>query len=71
MIDMDVDSETITLIQFLKVARLVPSGGIAKVVIDDERVQVNGEICSVKKQTLNHGDVVKYEGEYRVNYLRS
>ena len=35
----------ITLKDLLKVTQLLPSGGIAKVVIKDEGVIVNGEDC--------------------------
>lgn len=53
----------IKLGQALKAAGLVESGVDAKLVILDELVQVNGEICTQRGKKLYDGDVVEFDGE--------
>ncbi len=52
----------ITLGQFLKAARLVGSGGEAKMVIADGLVRVNGEVEQRRGHKLSVGDVVQVQG---------
>lgn len=55
--------EFIKLDQFLKLARLVQSGGEAKQRILAGEVRVNGEVETRRGRKLRHGDVVLFEGE--------
>lgn len=57
------DEPTIHLDQFLKAQGLVPTGGQAKVLIQDGQVQVNGQVETRRRRQLRHGDLVLFEGE--------
>lgn len=57
------EDEFIKLGQALKKAGLVGSGVDAKMVIQDGRVTVNGEIEERRGRKLYPGDVVSFEGE--------
>lgn len=46
----------------LKLADLVPSGGVSKHLIKDGQVLLNGEVCTVAGKKLKKGDVVEFEG---------
>lgn len=53
----------IKLGQALKAANLVDSGVMAKLVIQDGLVTVNGEVETRRGKKLTDGDVVSFEGE--------
>lgn len=53
----------IKLGQALKVANIVESGVMAKLVIQDGLVTVNGEVETRRGKKLVDGDVVSFEGE--------
>lgn len=53
----------ITLGQALKLARIVGSGGEAKIVIQSGEVRVNGEVETRRGRRLRAGDVVEVAGE--------
>lgn len=55
--------ETIKLGQFIKLANLVETGGIAKEVIANGEVTVNGEVDTRRGRTLRVGDVVCLAGQ--------
>ena len=55
--------EFIKLGQALKAAGLVESGVEAKEVIQDELVQVNGEVDTRRGRKLYDGDIVFFDGE--------
>ena len=55
---MKIDGEFIKLDSFLKAVDAVSSGGEAKMLIQDGRVMVNGEIESRRGRKLRHGDRV-------------
>ena len=55
-----IQTESIKLQELLKLARLVSSGGEAKIVIQDGQVSVNGEICTMRGKKLHPGDQVTY-----------
>jgi len=47
----------------------VETGGIAKQVIQDGEVQVNGEVCLMRGKKIRPGDVVSFAGRtYTVAY---
>ena len=56
----------IKLEQFLKLCSAVDSGGIAKQVILDGLVKVDGEVCLMRGKKLRGGEKVEFDGE---NYL--
>ena len=53
----------IKLGQALKAANIVESGVMAKLVIQDRLVTVNGELETRRGKKLVDGDVVSFEGE--------
>lgn len=52
----------IRLDAFLKLANLVESGGMAKNVIQDGQVKVNGQVCTLRGKKLVPGDVAEFLG---------
>jgi len=56
-------TEHIQLIQLLKATQMVESGGVAKLVVDEGMVAVNGELEHRKRRKLQVGDVVEFEGQ--------
>ena len=54
--------EYIKLGQALKAAGLVESGVVAKYVISDGKVKVNGQVEYQRGKKLHDGDVVEYNG---------
>ncbi len=55
--------EFIKLGQLLKAAALVSTGADAKFVIEEEKVKVNGEVCTMRGKKVHAGDRVSYDGE--------
>lgn len=55
--------EYIKLGQALKAAGLVSSGVEAKIIIQDEQVLVNDEVCTQRGKKLYDGDIVTFEGQ--------
>ena len=55
-IPLTISTEFIKLEAALKFANAVSSGGIAKAVIQDSLVTVNGEICEMRGKKLRKGD---------------
>ena len=48
----------IKLEQFLKFANIAETGGMAKLMINDGIVTVNGEVCTMRGKKLYNNDVV-------------
>ena len=63
MVEIKLRDEYIKLGQALKAANLVDSGVMAKLVIQDGMVAVNGEIEYQRGKKLVDGDIVSLEGE--------
>ena len=63
-----ISTEFIKLESAMKLANIIPSGGTAKMVIQDGLVEVNGEVCTMRGKKLYPGDRFCYEGQ---NYLIS
>jgi ribosome-associated protein len=55
-------SEIIKLDQLLKFAGIAESGSMAKAMIQDEMVKVNGETVTARGKKLKPGDTVEVEG---------
>lgn len=56
-----INTEFIKLDQFLKFVNVVESGGVAKIVINDGLVKVNGEVCTQRGKKIRENDVVEFE----------
>ena len=66
-IAVEITTEYIKFESFLKLANAVESGGMAKNLIQDGYVLVNGEVCTMRGKKLRDGDLVTFEGQtYRV-----
>ena len=52
-----IDTEFIKLESAMKLVNAVPSGGVAKVMIQGGEVMVNGEVCTMRGKKLRPGDV--------------
>ena len=61
-------TEFIKLEAAMKFANAIESGGLAKSVIQDGLVTVNGEVCTMRGKKLYPGDKFEFEG---INYLIS
>lgn len=60
--EIPIHTEFIKLQDFLKFANAVETGGMAKNVILDGEVQVNGEVCTMRGKKLHPGDEVRFMG---------
>ncbi|WP_456277188.1 S4 domain-containing protein YaaA [Bacillus sp. AK128] len=63
-----IQSEYITLGQFLKLADIIDSGGMAKWFLGEHHITVNGEEDNRRGRKLRHGDkiVIENKGEFTV-----
>ena len=61
--EIKITTEFIKLDQLLKFANIAESGAMAKEMIADEIVSVNGEICTMRGKKIRPGDVVVAEFE--------
>ena len=63
----EINTEFIKLDAFLKWCGAVGSGAEAKIVIQDEQVLVNGEICTMRGKKIRINDCISFDGnEYKV-----
>ena len=63
-----ISTEFIKLEAAMKFANAIESGGLAKSVIQDGLVTVNGEVCTMRGKKLYPGDKFEFEG---ITYLIS
>ncbi|MDO5301404.1 MAG: RNA-binding S4 domain-containing protein [Tissierellia bacterium] len=63
---MKIQGEYIQLDRFLKKLNWVDSGGVAKFIIQDGAIRVNGEVERRRGRKLRPGDVVTFDGERAV-----
>ncbi|MBQ1687371.1 MAG: RNA-binding S4 domain-containing protein [Ruminococcus sp.] len=56
-----IDSEFIRLQDLLKLSGMCSTGGMAKVVIQNGEVLVNGEVCTMRGKKLRTGDRAQYD----------
>jgi ribosome-associated protein len=57
-----INTETIQLDQLLKWAGIIASGGEVKVLLEDQRIKLNGTIETARRRKLKIGDVVEIDG---------
>ena len=60
-IDVNIKSEFIKLDSLLKYAGVVETGGIGKEIIPEERIKVNGEVCTMRGKKIRPGDKVQID----------
>ena len=53
---------TIRLKDALKFSGEAENGAVAKLLIKEEKVKVNGEICTISGKQLTKGDIFEYDG---------
>ena len=58
-----IDTEFIKLDSLLKLSGVVPTGGAAKIFIQDGEVKLNGEVCTMRGKKIRKGDKVKIFNE--------
>lgn len=61
--EIGITTEFIKLDQLLKFSQIAENGAMAKEMIWDEIVSVNGEICTMRGKKIRSGDVVLIEFE--------
>ena len=62
-IPVNISTEFIKLESAMKLMNIVPSGGSAKLEIQEGFVTVNGEVCTMRGKKLHAGDRFCYEGD--------
>lgn len=63
------ESEFVTLGQFLKIADAISSGGMAKWFLQENNVYVNGEVDRRRGRKLYAGDLINIPGCGRFNLV--
>ncbi len=59
----EITTEFIRLDAALKLANIVSTGGQAKLLIEDEQIKVNGELCVQRGKKMRNGDVFSFENQ--------
>ncbi|HTI59315.1 RNA-binding S4 domain-containing protein [Mucilaginibacter sp.] len=63
MIEFKIEGDFIPMIQLLKAANLVQTGGEAQIVVDEGEVKYNGEVDYRKRLKVRKGDLVEFRGQ--------
>ncbi|MDB4919422.1 RNA-binding S4 domain-containing protein [Mucilaginibacter sp.] len=63
MIEFKVTGDYIPMIQLLKAANLVQTGGEAQIVVTEGEVMYNGQVDFRKRLKVKKGDTVEFRGE--------
>ena len=63
MIKFKLEGDFIPMIQLLKAANLVQTGGEAQIVVSEGEVKYNGEVDYRKRLKVKKGDVVDFNGQ--------
>ncbi len=63
MMEFKLNGDFIHLIQLLKAAGLVQTGGEAQLVVTEGEVKYNGEVDYRKRLKVKQGDMVEFNGE--------
>lgn len=56
--EITIKTEFIKLDSLLKLSQIAPSGGVAKMMIAEEMVLVNDELCTMRGKKIRNGDRV-------------
>ncbi|QEC80638.1 MULTISPECIES: RNA-binding S4 domain-containing protein [Mucilaginibacter] len=62
MIEFKLNGDFIPMIQLLKAAGLVPTGGEAQIVVSEGEVSYNGQVDYRKRLKVKRGDLVEFRG---------
>ncbi|PWK77296.1 ribosome-associated protein [Mucilaginibacter oryzae] len=62
MIEFKLEGDFIPMIQLLKAANLVQTGGEAQIVVTEGLVKYNGEVDYRKRLKVKKGDTVEFDG---------
>ena len=57
-----IDTVYFRLQDLLKLSGLAATGGMAKIVIQNGEVKVNGEVCTMRGKKMRAGDTAEYDG---------
>lgn len=57
-----IKDDYINLNSLLKLVGITDTGGQAKILIKDEKVKVNGEICTEIRKKIRPNDIIEYNG---------
>ena len=60
----ELEADFVALYKILKFEGLADSGGMAKQVIADGRVSVNGEVETQKRKKIVAGDQIEFSGQF-------
>ena len=63
MKNLTIHTEFIKLESAMKLGNVIESGGMAKAVIQDGLVTVNGEVCTMRGKKLYPGDKFSFNGD--------
>ncbi|RYE28301.1 MAG: RNA-binding S4 domain-containing protein [Sphingobacteriaceae bacterium] len=63
MIEFKLQGEFIAMIQLLKAAGLVQTGGEAQMVVTEGKVKYNGEVDFRKRLKVRVGDIITFNGQ--------
>ena len=63
MIEFKVEGDYIPMIQLLKAAGLVQTGGEAQIVVEHGEVIYNGEVDYRKRLKVKQGDIIEFRGQ--------
>ncbi|MGI4729012.1 MAG: RNA-binding S4 domain-containing protein [Janthinobacterium lividum] len=63
MIEFKLQGEFITMIQLLKAAGLVQTGGEAQIMVTEGKVKYNGEVDFRKRLKVRVGDIITFQGQ--------
>ncbi|MBD1395387.1 RNA-binding S4 domain-containing protein [Mucilaginibacter glaciei] len=63
MIEFKLEGDYIPMIQLLKAAGLVQTGGEARIVVEHGEAVYNGEVDYRKRLKVKQGDVVEFRGQ--------
>lgn len=59
--EIEIKTDFIKLDSLLKFAGITETGGIAKEIIAEERIKVNGEVCTARGKKIRAGDSVEID----------
>jgi ribosome-associated protein len=71
MRDLAVGKSNINLTQVLKSANIAETGGMAKQLVADGRVCVNGQVETRKRRQMAAGDVIEVMGHEAIRLVQS
>ena len=61
IIEQKITTDFIKLESLLKLTAICSSGGEAKMIIQDEMISVNGEVCTQRGKKIRSGDLVEFQ----------